>query len=250
MPAPPRAIAAAGTAVGFLLGSAAARPPLRRLRAEVAHARHLAEHDPLTDLPNRYGAQRHFTRQADAGRTCAAALLDLDDFKAVNDNWGHHIGDAHLVAVAERLAANCRLVDAFAARLSGDEFLLLLPPADPETILRQVTVILTRLGAPLVLPFDDTTDIACTPRASVGVALPEPDTTWADLLRRADIALYKAKTQRGRAMLYSHGMCQPTSRDRRLQTRPRPDRRPDTAGIHQGMERPSPETAETPCELG
>jgi diguanylate cyclase (GGDEF)-like protein len=210
--APAIAALSAGAA-GFLLGSVAAWPPVRRLRTEVARARHLAEHDPLTELPNRCGAQRHFRVQAAARRSCAAVLLDLDDFKAVNDSWGHHVGDAHLTAVADRLAAGCQPIGAFAARLAGDEFLLLLPPADPETVLRQVTAVLDRVGAPLVLPFDDTTAITSTPRASAGVALPEPDITWADLLRRADIALYQAKTQRGRAVLYTHDMYQPVSAD-------------------------------------
>ena len=204
------AAAGAGT-VGFVLGSVPALPLLRRLRTETVRARHLAEHDPLTGLPNRCGAQRHFHDQAAAGQACAAVLLDLDGFKAINDTWGHHVGDAHLTAVADRLTAGCRPIGGFAARLAGDEFLLLLPPVDPDTVLRQVTVLLARLGAPLALPVDDTTTITCTPGASAGIALPEPETTLADLLRRADIALYQAKALRGRAMLYTHGMRQPVS---------------------------------------
>lgn len=214
MSVPASAIAASGAGIaGFVLGSVSAWPRIRLLRTEVVRARHLAEHDPLTELPNRCGAQRHFRSQAAAGRACAAVLLDLDGFKAVNDNWGHHVGDAHLTAVADRLAAGCRQIGALAARLAGDEFLLLVPPADPDTVLRQVTALLARVEAPLVLPFDDTTAITSTPRASAGVALPESDTTWAELLRCADIALYQAKTQRGHAVLYTHGMSQPVSDD-------------------------------------
>jgi diguanylate cyclase (GGDEF)-like protein len=201
---------------GFLLGCTAVGPQLRRMRTEMDRTRFLAEHDPLTGLPNRRAAQRHFQLQVAAGRSSAAVLIDLDGFKAVNDTWGHQAGDAQLTAVADRLAAGCQPISAFAARLAGDEFLLLLPPADPETVLRQVTALLARLGAPLALPVDDTTAITCTPDASAGIALPESDTTWVDLLRRADIALYQAKTHRGRAVLYTPGMHHPAPGDARL----------------------------------
>ncbi|MFL6115515.1 MAG: GGDEF domain-containing protein [Catenulispora sp.] len=210
MSAQATAIVAAGIGVaGFLLGSVSAWQPVRRLREELTRFRHLAEHDPLTGLPNRGAAQRHFRHQTATGRACAAVLVDLDEFKAVNDTWGHHAGDAHLTVVADRLAAGCRPIGGFAARLAGDEFLLLLPPADSDTVLRQVTTLLDRLGAPVALPVNDTATITCTPGASAGIALAGPDTAWADLLRRADIALYQAKTRRGRATLYTPGMFQP-----------------------------------------
>jgi len=202
-------VAAAIGVAGFLLGSVSAWHPVRRMREELSRFRHLAEHDPLTGLPNRGAAQRHFRLHRASGRACAAVLVDLDGFKAVNDTWGHHAGDAHLSAVADRLAAGCRPIGGFAARLAGDEFLLLLPRTDSDTVLRQVTTLLDRLGAPVALRIDDTATISCRPGASAGIALAEPDTTWADLLRRADIALYQAKTRRGRATLYTPGMFQP-----------------------------------------
>jgi len=216
------AIVAAGIVVAaFLVGSISAWSPVRRMRNDLARIRHLAEHDPLTGLPNRGAAQRHFRQLVDTKRACAAVLIDLDGFKEINDTWGHHAGDAHLSAVADRLAAGCRPIGGYAARLAGDEFLLLLPPADSATVLRQVATLLARVGAPLTVPVDDVTTIICTPGASAGIALAEADTIWAELLRRADIALYQAKTRRGRATLYTPGMAQPapaTPPSRRVHT--------------------------------
>src|SRR5690349_9857997 len=134
------AAAPAGTA-GFLAGLATMRHRVRRLSGDVAHARWLAHHDTLTGLPNRAGARHHFHREADAGRLSALALLDLDDFKTVNDTWGHLAGDAQLAAIAIRLQAECRDIGAVACRLGGDEFVLLMPSADPQTVVHQVEAI-------------------------------------------------------------------------------------------------------------
>jgi len=204
------ALAAATTLItGFLLGAIRARPELRRIRAELAAARRLAEHDPLTGLPNRAGARRHLDLQVAAGTAQIAVLIDLDGFKAVNDTWGHQIGDAQLAAVADRLAAACSLIGALASRLGGDEFLLLLRPADLPTVLGQVTAILAGLGKPMTLRTRDAVTVILSPGASAGIALPETGSAWADLLRHADIALYRAKARPGRAVLYTCGMQQP-----------------------------------------
>ena len=197
----PAVLAAFVGLAGFLLGRMAACPLLQRLHADLTYARHLAEHDPLTGLPNRVGAQRHHRVQVAAGRAPVAVMLDLDGFKAVNDTWGHQAGDAHLCAVATRLADGCRVIDAFAARLAGDEFLLLLTEARPDIALREVNAILTRLSAPLMLPVEGAATTTCTPGASAGIALPEPGNDFAEMLRHADVALYQAKTQRGQAVL-------------------------------------------------
>lgn len=194
---------------GVLIGAGSTRPKLRRTRAELADTRLQAECDPLTGLPNRAGALRHLHLQAAVGRAQAAVLLDLDKFKTVNDTWGHQTGDALLVAIAARLAHACTSIDALAARLSGDEFLLLLPQTDPRTVLSQVVTVLNRLHEPMKLSIDRATTTTLTPRASAGIALAEPGNTWADLLRYADIALYHAKTQPGEAVLYTRGMLQP-----------------------------------------
>ncbi|MBW8817383.1 MAG: GGDEF domain-containing protein [Streptomyces sp.] len=213
---PAIALAAAMLICGHLLGRICVRSRCRRLRNDLATAQWLAEHDLLTGLLNRAGAERHYETQTAAGRVLTAVLIDLDGFKAVNDTWGHHVGDAELVAVAERLAAECVPLGAVATRLAGDEFLLLVPDADPDAVHEvqaAVKAVLTRLSAPITLVAVDALQVSITPGASAGIALAEADGTWAVLLRCADIALYQAKTVGGRAVLYTPGMQQPSRRD-------------------------------------
>jgi diguanylate cyclase (GGDEF)-like protein len=198
---------------GYLLGRICARSRSRRLRTDLAAARWLAEHDQLTGLLNRAGAEHHYETETAAGRALTAVLIDLDGFKAVNDTWGHHVGDAELGAVADRLAAACVPLGAVATRLAGDEFLLLIPDTDPDAVQEVVQAVLTRLGAPMTLVVVDDLPVSITPRASAGIALPEGNGAWAPLLRCADIALYQAKTVRGRAVLYTPGMQQPSRHD-------------------------------------
>ena len=200
----------AGTS-GFLAGLAAMRRRVRRATGEAAHARWLADHDALTGLPNRTAARQHHQHAVLAGRPPAAALLDLDDFKTVNDTWGHQVGDAHLVTVGERLAAACRDVGARAFRLGGDEFVLLLPSADPATVVRDVRAIVGALSAPQYLKLDEVRSVTLVPSASAGIAVPEPGDGFSDVLRRADIALYHAKRNGVAPHLYTPDMRQPWS---------------------------------------
>ena len=194
---------------GFALGAVCHSTKLRRLRTELTTTRRQAEHDPLTGLPNRAGMQHHHRKQVSTGHGHTMVLLDLDDFKTVNDTWGHQAGDAHLIAVAHRLTSACAAIGGIAGRLSGDEFLLLFPHTDLHVV-EQATAILDHLGGLMTLTTDDLTFTA-VPSASAGIALPIPGSAWADQLRRADIALYHAKTQPGRAILHTPGMCQPPS---------------------------------------
>lgn len=155
--------------------------------------RHQATHDALTGLYNR--AQLHellqlTLRQAlRSGRCGAVLLLDLDDFKAINDGHGHAAGDRVLVEVARRLRAHLRETD-LVARLGGDEFLVLLPEvhdaAAAETVARKL---LRALQQPYAAD-------GCELRtnASIGVALFPDDARDADtLLRCVDLAMYAAK---------------------------------------------------------
>lgn len=196
-------------AFGYVLGHHRSRARCHRLRADLAAARHRAEHDPLTGLVNRFGAQRFYEAQTASGVAVAAVLIDLDGFKDVNDTWGHEVGDAQLVAIAGRLADATAAIDAVAGRLAGDEFLLLVPGPDAGLLQAQVAAILAQVGAPLTLVAADALLIDLTPRASAGIALPHRDRTWAGLLRRADIALYQAKAVGGHAVLHTSGMQHP-----------------------------------------
>ncbi|WP_027483052.1 GGDEF domain-containing protein [Deinococcus pimensis] len=114
---------------------------LERLRALVDHWQHLALHDPLTGLKNRAWWSLH---AAEFVRHGALVVLDLDDFKRVNDTYGHATGDEVLREVAARLTRVAG-PDRRVVRLSGDEFAVLLPPLDPleperlaRTLLRAV----------------------------------------------------------------------------------------------------------------
>ena len=196
---------------GFLAGLAAMRRRLRRATGEAAHARWLADHDALTGLPNRTAARQHYQHAVLAGRPPAAALLDLDDFKTVNDSWGHQAGDAHLVTVGERLAAASRDVGARAFRLGGDEFVLLLPSADAPSVVRDVRAIVGALAVPHELKLDEARTVTLLPSASAGIALPDAGDGFPDVLRRADIALYHAKRYGAAPLLDTPDLSQPWS---------------------------------------
>jgi diguanylate cyclase (GGDEF)-like protein/PAS domain S-box-containing protein len=157
---------------------------------------HQAFHDPLTDLANRAlftdrvaVALGRLTESSSA--TVAVLLLDLDDFKTVNDSLGHAAGDELLVAVAARLRSCVRPGDTL-ARLAGDEFAILLD----ELFDREAAVaVAKRVGERLEAPFEvDAMEIAV--RASIGISLGEsPDARPEDLMRDADVAMYAAKAR-------------------------------------------------------
>ncbi len=192
------ALAALARARLHLARARQAQAEVLRLRHELQAERHAAGHDALTGLPNR----RTFFYSgsplvADAARRpLVAVLVDLDNFKRVNDTLGHAVGDQVLVAVARRFAdiAGAGLV----ARLGGDEFAGLLHwPAGDEHQLQQSAVL---LAAELAAPVDVAgRGVAVT--ASVGLAPVRAAADLDDVLGRADAAMYQAKTMPGRAFV-------------------------------------------------
>jgi diguanylate cyclase (GGDEF)-like protein/PAS domain S-box-containing protein len=157
---------------------------------------HLALHDPLTDLPNRALFQEHLTvaiaNARRSGSGGAVLFIDLDDFKLVNDSFGHAVGDELLVLVARRLRESCRAGDVV-ARQGGDEFLVLVQgaaDADPQAAAQTVAANLrVALAKPYALA---STDLYITP--SIGASLfPADGDTAETLLKHADIAMYAAK---------------------------------------------------------
>jgi diguanylate cyclase (GGDEF)-like protein/PAS domain S-box-containing protein len=160
--------------------------------------RQMAYHDSLTGLPNR----KLFSDRLDLAlvqaqrnkKKVGIAMLDLDNFKDVNDTLGHDIGDLTLKATAERLHADLRKGDTI-ARFGGDEFVLILP--DLETIEDAIQVV-QKIVDSFCKPFlMDTHQLVVT--TSIGIAVYPDDGTDDDiLLRNADIAMYQAK-QAGRA---------------------------------------------------
>src|SRR5829696_1150812 len=165
--------------------------------------RHDALHDALTGLPNRASLQRSLAAALDevaAGRTGGAAvmILDLDEFKAVNDTLGHQHGDALLIEVGGRLSSAVGGAGTV-VRLGGDEFAVLLPDtSDEERVLRIGRRMLRALEQPIALD-----GLEVEVGASVGIALaPAHATDPAALLKRADLAMYDAKTSTRSLRLY------------------------------------------------
>ena len=163
----------------------------RRAGAE-AELRFLAHHDPLTGLLNRSGLLAEADALGGPGAGPSALLIDLDGFKAVNDSLGHAAGDELLVVVARRLRAAVR-ESAVLARPAGDEFVLLEVFADPADVEPLVERLIGALSAPVLVH-----GVEVVVSASIGVAVGAgADDTLEDLLRRADLAMYRAKA-RGR----------------------------------------------------
>ena len=165
---------------------------------------HQALHDPLTGMPNRalFGDRLAHALQRTERTTSEVAVLfiDLDRFKPVNDSLGHAVGDQVLCVVAERIGACLRESDT-AARLGGDEFAVLLEEiATPDEAANLAHRIIASIRAPMKIGARDV-----FVGASIGIAtgLSGAD----DLLRKADIAMYRAKADgKGRAVLYESGM--------------------------------------------
>jgi len=161
-------------------------------RAE-ARISHLARHDPLTDLPNRMLFRERLDEALTRvlrGDSLAVLCLDLDQFKAVNDTLGHPVGDGLLKAVSDRLRACVREGDTV-ARLGGDEFAVIeVAGAQPTA----ATVLADRIIAALSAPYT-IADHQVIIGTSVGIAMAPEDGTSADLLlKHADLALYRAKS--------------------------------------------------------
>ncbi|MHC2255068.1 diguanylate cyclase (GGDEF)-like protein [Bradyrhizobium embrapense] len=163
----------------------------RRSEAKITH---MAQHDALTDLPNRV-LLKEWMEQALSGARCggpslAVLMLDLDRFKDVNDTLGHPAGDALLKSVAARLR-RCVSDTTLIARLGGDEFAVIDYVTDPVT---EAGVLAGRIRKALSEPID-LGDHRVTTTTSIGIAIAPRDGTSSDeVLRSADLALYSAKS--------------------------------------------------------
>ncbi|MFJ2671036.1 putative bifunctional diguanylate cyclase/phosphodiesterase [Streptomyces sp. NPDC087525] len=193
-----------------------------RLQAQLQHN---AEHDPLTDLPNR-ALFTERVRQALSGRRTtdpgtAVLFIDLDGFKGVNDRLGHQVGDELLILAAHRLQDSVRAGDT-AARLGGDEFAaIVLGDGNDDLTARehQVHEIADRLRLTLSQPYRiDGNDVRVA--ASIGIAFAEPGITPTELMRNADLAMYRAKAAgKNRVELYAPQMQADVVRKTELATR-------------------------------
>lgn len=176
----------------------------RRLQAEIQERlqaekqiRHLADHDALTDLPNRRLLEDRLKQAMAAakrsGKEVAVMFIDLDNFKPVNDLFGHRAGDLLLQGIAKRLRDLLRAVDTV-ARIGGDEFVLVLPEMQSQATAGETA---KRILAALVQPYQiESNTLTSTP--SIGVSrYPENGTDVDTLINRADDAMYKAKQKGG-----------------------------------------------------
>lgn len=161
---------------------------------------HLAYHDPLTGLANRRSLMERMAQAQGAEQPFTLLLIDLDRFKAVNDTFGHGVGDRLLVDVAVRLR---ELVGetGFVSRLGGDEMAVIVQ-GDASAAMALTEHVIPGIEKPYT--FDDVTVvIGC----SIGVCGAQDTSSPEDLMQRADIALYEAKRHgRGRAARYTPGM--------------------------------------------
>jgi diguanylate cyclase (GGDEF)-like protein len=171
----------------------------RRLRRQVKINTYQAEHDALTDLPNRTlfhrQAKAELTRGARRGHKTTIAIIDLDRFKEINDTLGHQSGDRLLTELGRRLAEHLRAPDSL-ARFGGDEFGVVLSDlADPELVLRRLRE--------LIHTEIEVSGLPLSVEASIGyVVAPDDGTDIDELLQLADVAMYVAKNDRSGIVRY------------------------------------------------
>jgi diguanylate cyclase (GGDEF)-like protein len=174
---------------------------LDRLRREVTAREHEALHDSLTGLANRNLFDRFLEKalsERSVGRLVAVMLMDLDGFKEINDTMGHHVGDCVLREVATRLMDSIS-EHGVVARLGGDEFGFVLPDLPSvERVGDLGHAVLAQLNHPVTVD-----GMALELGASLGVSIaPEHGEERSVLLRRADVAMYTAKTAGGGIEVY------------------------------------------------
>ena len=176
---------------------------------------HMAWHDALTGLPNRRlfedRVEQELVRSRRVGEPVSMFFVDLDNFKTVNDTYGHAAGDVLIQQVGQRLVETVRSQDTV-ARLGGDEFAILLPGLVDQLAINQLA---QRTLDAMHTPFDIYGDQVST-SASVGIAIaPEHGDSYDDLLNRADEAMFRAKDHGRNAFEMFHQSSDPTQPGRR-----------------------------------
>ena len=170
----------------------------------------LAETDPLTWLSNR----RHFDRRLEAElnralraeHLLALLMIDVDQFKSINDRFGHRTGDAVLRAVATGIQQAVRLYDV-PTRYGGDEFAVILPESDSEVASRVARRVLEQTAAQVLPP--ELAAAGCTIALSIGVAtFPRPSGDAVALIESADTAMYQAKEAGGGVRVWEHSFAE------------------------------------------
>lgn len=192
---------------GHATGLAGTVHDITERQAAEEHLHRLAHYDVLTGLPNRRLFYESLAREMEAARdhgtTVALLYLDLDQFKYVNDTFGHSMGDELLRQVADRLLASTRIRDTV-GRLGGDEFgLVATTNKSPDDVANMAEKLIEQMQQPFVLAGNE---VVVTP--SIGIALCPVDSTDTEtLIKFADVAMYHAKSAgRNTYRFYTRGM--------------------------------------------
>ncbi|MCH4824703.1 diguanylate cyclase domain-containing protein [Planococcus halocryophilus] len=157
--------------------------------------KHFAYIDTLTELPNRRYFQEYATKRLEMDKESreklAVLILDIDDFKQINDQWGHEVGDAVIQEFGHRLN-RCMYGENIAARLGGDEFIVLLTEAESKEKVTKITdVIYQAMKTPI-----NVQELFFEISISMGITMtPEEGVSISTMMKRADLAMYKAKRQ-------------------------------------------------------
>ena len=191
---------------------------LKRMHLETATVQHELEDalfnlDPLTGTPSRVGMLTKLREQQELVKrkvhACGVVMMDLDNFKAVNDKYGHIIGDKVLIGVAHYVMAHLRPYDKV-FRYGGEEFLICLPDADLQTGRNLIDRLREELGS---LPYETDGNATFHVTISFGLTLLDPDLPVEQSIDRADKALYVAKASgRNRVIAWDASMNGPAAR--------------------------------------
>ncbi len=168
--------------------------------------RQLAYEDNLTGLANRYAFQSALARELSAAwqnsRSGSVVFFDIDGFKQVNDRYGHDVGDELLTIIGTRIKSLLDPELSFGARFGGDEFALFFRDITADKIVPVLETLLCTVFIPA-----EVQDITLHPTASIGVSFyPQQDINAAGLLKKADIAMYHAKSKKNAYVLYDDSM--------------------------------------------
>ncbi len=197
---PPRSILCNATQLrtgdGRLLGAVVAQLDITERKQAEAHIQQLAFYDSLTGLPNRHTLEQYLPKAAARAqryhKRYAVGFIDLDNFKPINDRWGHQAGDKLLKQLAGRLREILRETD-FVARLGGDEFVVVFENLDPQNHLAELRTLLERLHRVVETPFDLGDEHQTLIDMTMGLAIADKGDTIDALLRQTDAAMYQAK---------------------------------------------------------
>ncbi|QKQ25072.1 putative bifunctional diguanylate cyclase/phosphodiesterase [Candidatus Reidiella endopervernicosa] len=165
-----------------------------------------ANHDQLTELPNRYYLKKKFPEWRKRwGNAYALLYLDLDNFKLINDHYGHSVGDWALVELAKRLKESCS-EETMLVRHGGDEFIMLMPFSDKSVLQHEIQRITYRLKEVIHV---NALEFALSGSVGVGVACPEEhENSLEGVLIKADLAMYEAKKVRNSYVFFTEEMQQ------------------------------------------